>query len=69
MSFSYAFILLVRQFRLLVGVILTLPSVLATTHVGTDEDFFSVLAKRRFFAGGLTLAIFSYPCNFCFSLA
>jgi hypothetical protein len=57
LSFSYAFIFVVRQFRLLLGVILTLPSVLATTHVGTDEDSFDALANRRFFAGGLTLAI------------
>lgn len=54
---SYGFILLVRQFRLDLGLTLTLPSVRAITQVGTDCASLPAFAKRSFFAGGFILAI------------
>jgi hypothetical protein len=48
----------VRQLRLLFGLVLTLPSVRAITHVGTDCDSLPAFANRSFFAVGFTLAIF-----------
>lgn len=68
MFVSYGFILRVRQLRRCLGLERTLPSVRAITHVGTDCDSLPALAKRSFFAGGFTLAIFLYPSYCCLSL-
>ncbi len=54
---SYAFIFLVRQFLRRLGLVLTLPSVRAITHVGTDSVSFPALASLRFLAAGLIRAI------------
>src|SRR5512136_2674325 len=66
---SYGFSLRVRQFLRRLGLVLTLPSVRAITHVGTDSFTLPALANRNFLAAGLIRAIrFSNPCYFCFLL-
>jgi len=57
---SYAFIFLLLQFLWRLGLVLTLPSVLAMTHVGTDSFVLVALANRRFLAAGLIRAIYAH---------
>jgi len=55
--FSYAFIFRVLQFLRRLGLVLTLPAVLAITQVGTDSFSLPALASLIFLAAGFTRAM------------